>query len=434
MWKEAYSMPDWTKSMQRTYEYYVVDPSTWKDVRLISNVKTSKINRDSTLETLGSATIDVTESMDECYIRIYMITIQNGVRERTPLGTFLVQTPASNFDGKNMNLSMDAYTPLLELKENPPPLGYSILKDEEATIMDRAYTIVREHVRAPVVKAEDGTKLQSNFVANTDDTWLSFVTDLILNAKYVLDLDELGRVLFAPKQDTASLQPVWEYNDGNSSILQPDVEIEHDLYGIPNAIEVIYAMGTENYKYAKIVNDDPNSPISTVNRGREILHRVTDATLAVNENINDYAERTLRELSCVEYSVSYTHGYCPVRVGDCVRLVYPSVGLNGIKAKVVKQSIKCDTECQVTEKAVYTKNLWQSRTYVVKFHSNGGVGTPADQYKKHGVTLILTEDIPTKTGYTFLGWSLSDDDTTVAYSPGHKYENNSSIILYAVWG
>ena len=24
-------MPDWTKSMQQTFEYYVVDPNTWKD-------------------------------------------------------------------------------------------------------------------------------------------------------------------------------------------------------------------------------------------------------------------------------------------------------------------------------------------------------------------------------------------------------------------
>ena len=25
-------MPDWTKTMQQTFEYYVVDPGTWKDI------------------------------------------------------------------------------------------------------------------------------------------------------------------------------------------------------------------------------------------------------------------------------------------------------------------------------------------------------------------------------------------------------------------
>ena len=123
-------MPDWTKSMRQTFEYYVVDPGTWKDVKLLNNVKSSTITRDLKTETLGSASIDITESVGECYIRIYLVTIQNGLKEKFPLGTFLVQTPSSSFDGKIRSVSMDAYTPLLELKENPAPLGYSILKDQ----------------------------------------------------------------------------------------------------------------------------------------------------------------------------------------------------------------------------------------------------------------------------------------------------------------
>ena len=116
-------MADWKSSMQQTFEYYIVDPGTWKDVKKLSNVKSCTINRDSGTETLGSATIDVTEFLGECYIRAYLITIQNGVKEKHPLGTYLVQTPSSSFDGKIRTVSMDAYTPLLELKENPPPLG-----------------------------------------------------------------------------------------------------------------------------------------------------------------------------------------------------------------------------------------------------------------------------------------------------------------------
>ena len=63
-------MADWLSSMQQTYEYYVVDPGTWKDVKLLNNVKSSTITRDLKTETLGSASIDITESVGECYIRI----------------------------------------------------------------------------------------------------------------------------------------------------------------------------------------------------------------------------------------------------------------------------------------------------------------------------------------------------------------------------
>ena len=143
-------MVDWTASMQQTFEFYLVDPDTWRDTRLLNNITACSISRDSEAETLGSATIDITESVGEAYIRVYLITFQNGVKEKHPLGTFLVQTPSSSFDGKIRSISMDAYTPLLELKENPPPLGYSIMKD--SNIMDTAYMIVRDNVRAPVIK------------------------------------------------------------------------------------------------------------------------------------------------------------------------------------------------------------------------------------------------------------------------------------------
>ena len=352
-------MADWLSSMQQTFEYYIVDPKTWKDIELIDTVKSSTIQRDAEAETLGSATIDMTESVGESYIRIYLITIQNGLRERHPLGTFLVQTPSLNFNGRLQNISVDAYTPLIELKESPPPLGYSILKN--SNVMDFAYRLARERARAPVVKTECNTLLGMNFTASTDDTWLTFLSDLIANAKYNFALDEMGRILLSPYQDTASLQPVWTYNDDNSSILYPEISVDRDLYGIPNVVEVIHSNGA-GYYFVRAVNDDPNSVTSTISRGREIIHRVNNPDLVgkpTESQVKDYANQLLRELSVLEYTVTYTHGYCPVRLGDCVRLNYARAGITNIKAKVISQTIKCEPGCPVTEKAVFTTRLWR---------------------------------------------------------------------------
>lgn len=352
-------MADWTKTMQQTFEYYIVDPGTWKDVKRVDTVISSSVSRDSGAETLGSASITLTGSIDECYIRIYLITIQNGIREKHPLGTYLVQTPSYTFDGKIRNITLDAYTPLLELKEKHPPVGYSMLKNEN--IMERAYDILAEQLRAPIVRTTNSDKLQIDFVANLDDTWMTFLIDLIANAKLRFELDELGRVLFAPHQDLASMQPVWTFDTGNSSILMPSFTIDHDLYGIPNVVEVIYSNGAETV-FTTAVNDDPNSPVSTVNRGRRITHRITSPEVVGNPTkaeLDEYAIRVLRELSSIEYTISYEHGYCPVRVGDCVRLNYAGAGLNNVKAKVIKQSINCVPGCPVTETAVFTDNLWE---------------------------------------------------------------------------
>lgn len=364
-------MPDWTKTMEQSFEYYAVNPHTLDDVALIEDITESTFDRDSSADTLGSATIDATKSVGEQYIRCYLKTIQNGITEKTAIGTVLCQTPKTSFDGLIKDISMDCYTPLIELKEKKPPLGYTLRKG--TNIMDTAYRLISENARAPVTKVEhvyeqssDGKLedkspiLYQDFVANTNDSWLSYIVDLIANANYELELTEHGNILFNPKQDIESLQPVWTYNDDNSSILYPDISVKHDLYGIPNVVEIIYSHGND-YKYAIAKNEDINSPISIQNRGREIIHRVTDPNLAgyVTENqIQDYANRVLKSLSTIEYTISYKHAYCPVRVGNCVRLNYEKAGMTNIKAKVIRQSISCKQGCPVTETAIFTSKLW----------------------------------------------------------------------------
>lgn len=353
---------DWTASMKQSFEYYTVDPSTWKDVSKIENIISSSITWDSSADTLGSATINTNDQLSECYIRIYMVTFQNEVRRKYPLGTFLVQTPSFRFDGKTKSITLDAYTPLLELKENHPPIGYSISKG--VNILEIATKLIREQARAPIFQVNNTDTLYSNFVASPNDTWIVFLKDLLSNAGkkgYRFGLDEMGRILFLPNQDIKSLQPVWTYTDDNSSILYPSLDMDHDLYGIPNVVEVIYSEGAKCF-YGTATNDDPSSPTSTVNRGRKITHRVINPGLPGIPNqaqIEQYAQQTLRDMSTLEYTITYTHGYCPVRIGDCVRLNYEKAGLYGVKAKVISQTIECTPGCPVTEKATFTSSLWK---------------------------------------------------------------------------
>lgn len=351
-------MIDWQQSMQQTFEYYEVDPGTWKDRKKLDKVVSSSIDRDLEKTTLGSASFNMTEVIDESYVRTYLIAVQNGITERVPLGTHLASSSSDKFDGKKHEISYDGYTPLIELVDTKPPLGYSISSGENT--MNIAGKLTAENTRAPVVTGVSEHKLYSDFISDTSDTWLTFLTDLISNAEYSFDIDEKGRILFAPVQDIASLRPVWTYTDDNSSILYADVTVERDLYSIPNVVEVYYS-NSSGYYHATAVNDDPNSPTSTVSRGRKIVHRAINPDLigmATQKQIEEYAGRLLRNLSAVEYRITYKHGYCPARVGDCVRLDYSRSDLRGVKAKVISQTIECKVGCVVTETAVYTKRLW----------------------------------------------------------------------------
>lgn len=355
-------MIDWNSSMAQTYEFYEVDPNTWKDKRPIRTILSCTIKRDADSDTLETASFETTEQFGECYIRIYLIATQKRVRYKFPLGTFLVQTPSTSYDGTVHKITMDAYSPLLELKDKKPDLGYTVMKN--ANIMQRVSVLTKDNIRVPVVEPSNVNKtLYEDFTAEADESWLSYLIALMENAEYKYCLDEISRVLFSPDQDVASLQPRHTYNDDNSSILYPEIKDSYDLYGIPNVVEVLYTGSDSNtFLFSRVVNDDPNSPTSTVTRGREVVHRETSPSISGTPNqeyMDEYAKTLLKNLSSVEHTISYSHGYCSVRVGDCVRLNYEKAGISNTKAKVVSQDIKCTSGCVVNETAVYTTNLWK---------------------------------------------------------------------------
>jgi len=71
--------------------------------------------------------------------------------------------------------------------------------------------------------------------------------------------------------------------------------------------------------------------------------------------------------------------------------------------------------------------------YTVSYNANGGRGAPSAQTKTHNVTLSLSNTKPTRSGYTFLGWSIVSSATTATYQPGANFTVNANTTLYAVW-
>ena len=71
--------------------------------------------------------------------------------------------------------------------------------------------------------------------------------------------------------------------------------------------------------------------------------------------------------------------------------------------------------------------------YSVSYYANGGSGAPDGQTKIHGIDLTLRSTKPTKTGYTFKGWTNDPNSTEIIWTAGGKYTINASRKLYAVW-
>jgi len=90
-------------------------------------------------------------------------------------------------------------------------------------------------------------------------------------------------------------------------------------------------------------------------------------------------------------------------------------------------------DASATLYAVWKQNTVTPTTYTISYNANGGSGAPSSQTKTHGVALTLSSVKPTRSGYTFLGWSTSSTATSAMYSAGGSYTANASATLYAVW-
>ncbi len=68
--------------------------------------------------------------------------------------------------------------------------------------------------------------------------------------------------------------------------------------------------------------------------------------------------------------------------------------------------------------------------YTVTYNANGGSGAPS---KQTGIRITLSDTVPTRSGYAFLGWSTDSSATSASYQPGNTYTLDRDLTLYAVW-
>ena len=71
--------------------------------------------------------------------------------------------------------------------------------------------------------------------------------------------------------------------------------------------------------------------------------------------------------------------------------------------------------------------------YRVSFDLRGGSKGPETQTQTLQQVMNLSKTVPTRSGYTFLGWTDSKDSKFVAYKPGDSFISDKDVTLYAVW-
>ena len=65
--------------------------------------------------------------------------------------------------------------------------------------------------------------------------------------------------------------------------------------------------------------------------------------------------------------------------------------------------------------------------------TNAPNGSSAEIVAGNSATFIISDSVPTRTGYNFLGWATNKDATSAEYSSGGSITISSNTTLYAVW-
>lgn len=372
-------MIDWTKSMSQTYEFYIVNPYTGMDKQRLYNVTGASVTRDLQSDTQVSGSIEYDGELGEVYVRVYLVAEQGDEHEKIPLITMLCQTPSTSFNGKYKKTSITGYSPLIELQNCYPPFGYTIPKYNNTASYKKEWSLDKkipelcsEHMRMTVLSiGEDLSsvneeKLTQPMAIDPQQSWFEVITTFINLTDYMFKVTPSGIIYFDKKPKINKMAVTWTYDTENSSILSSDVTIDRDIYNVPNVIEVIATSTTGNVITKVVENNDINSVTSIPSRDRKVVKRIVNPKdlgniSPSNESvITTYANNLLEKENELSYKISYKHGYCPVNIGDCVRINYPDAGIDNVKALVISQKIDCKTGCEVEETAIFTMKLYES--------------------------------------------------------------------------
>lgn len=93
------------------------------------------------------------------------------------------------------------------------------------------------------------------------------------------------------------------------------------------------------------------------------------------------------------------------------------------------------TEANFNSKKGISQTITEPKTLHVTYDANGGSGAPSDTYF-YGTTedVVLSNTIPTRTGYTFAGWNTAQDGSGASYSAGKNIgKKTATFTLYAQW-
>lgn len=305
---------NWESGYTATFYACYIDPRTWNDTERFEITEGSVERTKDNLR--QSATLKCTDydQSTERWVRVYMDAVQSGDVTHTPLFTGLATSPSRDIDGTVIKRELKCYSVLKACEDILLPRGWYVPAGRNAV---SAIKSLLEVTPAPVDGDETASPLmQDALIAEDDETNLTMIEKILDAIGWQMQIEGDGTIALSP----ISVDPVAELSPLAMDIVETSLSVERDWFECPNVFRA-----TLNEMSAVARDDSPDSPLSTVNRGREIWMQ-DEADLSDNETLAEYAMRKLKEEQAVAEEAKYSRRFLPdVNVGDIVRLDYAQI-------------------------------------------------------------------------------------------------------------
>lgn len=297
---------NWSKGFTAEYYAYYIDPVTWRETEQLQIISGSITRSMTGLRDACDITISG-QVEGERWIRIYLDARQQGSSAHIPLFTGLTSQPKREIEGSIEENTLQCFSILKPCQDILLDRGYYVPADIPGDIILKELLSVTP---AEVVINGEMPSLRKAIIAEDGETHLT-MADKVLNAlNWRMRLQGDGTIELA----SMPIDEIAVFNPLDNDIVEPTLDISYDWYQCPNVFRAV-----QGNQSAIAKDENPNSPLSIVSRGREVWKEDTSANLNNLESIGEYAVRRLKEEQRVSLKASYTRRFNPeILVGDLI--------------------------------------------------------------------------------------------------------------------
>lgn len=243
------------------------------------------------------------------------------------LGLFLLTTAPRTIDVSGAVIrSVQAYDLAQILADDKVSTRYTV------TAGTNYITAVKALLDGAGITAQNLTATSKTLPATKDwapgTSKLEIINDLLAAVNYnSLWFDENGVAVASPYMTPAERASEYTYANDSESVMFPEAEQSLDLWNVPNKWVLVVSESDRTVISSEYTNTNPDSPTSTVSRGRTIVdYRTVDADSQAS--LDDLVERAAFESSQVYEAVQFGTAVMPFHShNDVFTLEYTDLGI-----------------------------------------------------------------------------------------------------------